>query len=163
MSVYKRKTKKALWTTVPGAFTEEVKQHKWLSRRSKVARAASACYGPDAADFIADEVAAGKRCPVVALVPELRDGMKYGWPISDRIAETHHWGGRGFGGRGPLLMDRRLYIGMSKQGHRWVHSHPDWARKNGFMAPAGSWNKPVHPDAVVARLENGGISVTERK
>ena len=133
---YKRKTKKALWTTVPGAFTEEAKQRKWLSRRSKVARAASACYGPDAADFIAEEVAAGKRCPVVAAVPELRDGEKYGWPISDRIVEVHHKYGR----MGKLLTWKPGWIAVSKQGHRWIHSHITDARDYGWICPVGMWN-----------------------
>jgi hypothetical protein len=151
--------KKAVWTTVPGSVVSQPAVRKWPRRRSKVAAAACACYPADSAAFVASERALGKTCPVVALVPELRDGFKYGHKISGEITETHHWAGRGHGGRGPLLLDRRLYIGMSRLGHRHVHSNRAWAIENGFMAPAGQWNVPVPADAEVVRLENGGVRV----
>jgi hypothetical protein len=124
-----------------------------------VSRKASAGYAAKAAAFVAAVVAAGGSCPVVRLVPELRDGFKYGHHISARLHAVHHVYGRGHGGRGPLLMDERLWICLSLQGHRWVHSHQTEARALGFLAPLGQWNVPVPADAAVLRLPGGGLRV----
>lgn len=135
------------------------KPRKRIRRQSSTSRKASAGYRTKAALFVAAADQLGVTCPVVALVPELRDGFKYGHPISSRITEVHHPYGRGHGGRGPLLMDERLWIGMARIGHRYVHNHPAWARANGFLAPVGQYNMPVPLDAIVVRLGNGGIRV----
>lgn len=108
---------------------------------------------------MAEARARGETCPVVAAVPELREGRKYGWPVSAKLSEVHHVYGRGHGGRGPLLSDRRLWMAVSKQGHRWVHSHPAEARARGWLAPAGRYNCPVPDSARVSRNEFGGVEV----
>ena len=177
MNGYQRKTKPAPWTTTPSEVRRKAKEtdqrrvgkamrlaekrREWRRpiRRSKVARKATAAYPEKAAAFVAAAVALEYTCPVVATVSELLNGVKYGWPVSFKLNEIHHWAGRGHGGRGPLLMDERLWLPLSKQGHRYVHSHRQWAIENGFLAPMGQFNTPVPPDATVIRLPNGGIKV----
>lgn len=96
-------------------------------------------YRQEARAFVAAAKARGERCGVVAAVKELRDGMKYGHPISDAMNEVHHQRGR----LGSLLRDQRFWRAVSKQGHRWLHSNINKARAMGFMAAPGEWNKPV--------------------
>jgi hypothetical protein len=74
----------------------------------------------------------------VAAVPELRDGFRYGWPVSPKLNEVHHVRGR----LGPLLTDRRWWMAVSKAGHRWLHQNPAEARKRGWLCEAGLWNVP---------------------
>lgn len=150
------------WNTRPSGITFRPKAVKRIRSQSKTARKASAVYRERARAFVVAADQLGGVCPVFAMVPALRDGFKYGHPISGRITEYHHWAGRGYGGRGPLLLDERLGIGLSRLGHRHVHNHPSWARANGFLAPVGQYNTPVSADAVVVRLENGGIRVLKQ-
>ena len=81
-----------------------------------------------------------KRCPVVTSIPELRDGKKYGAPISSKITDCHHIFGRG--PQGELLCWRPGCMGVSRQGHRWIDAHKDEARKRGWLAPKGLYNNP---------------------
>lgn len=94
-------------------------------------------YRAEARAFVAAAVARGETCPVVAAVPELRNGRKYGWPISAKLNEVHHKNGR----RGKLLRDQRFWIALSKQGHRWCHQNISAARALGFFCQVGKWNK----------------------
>lgn len=177
-----RKTRPALWTLVPSAARKiaaerEAKESAKAERRrerrrnqrcrghngrSAIYAEAMAEYARRAAAFVAAAAALEETCPVVALVPELRNGRKYGWPISSRIVEVHHFAGRGRGGRGPLLLDERLWIAVSKQGHRFIHAHPDWARANGFMVAPGRWNVPVPAGVEIIKTENGGLLLTQK-
>ena len=102
----------------------------------------SELYRIEAREFVRAAIEAGGRCPVVAAVKELRDGRKYGHPISDKLNEVHHMRGR----LGSLLRDQRFWIALSKQGHRWVHEHHAEARRLGFLCQPGEWNVPV-PEA----------------
>lgn len=164
---YKPKHKKAIWTEAfPGQIQTSVvkpivdilrarlfKQKKFIHgpavraivqsrlkpvrRVSKRRQQATAAYRRAAKRFVAEAVARGETCPVVAGVPELRDGRKYGHPVSGRLNEVHHVRGR----LGPLLMAERFWIALSKQGHRWVHEHVNEARERGWLARRGDWNR----------------------
>lgn len=73
--------------------------------------------------------------------------------------QVHHVYGRGYGGRGPLLLDRRLWLAVSASGHAWVDAHRDEARGYGWLAPVGHYNVPVPLTAVVRRNKWGGVWV----
>lgn len=110
----------------------------------------SAEYAAKARAFVAAAVARGETCPVVAAVPELRGGFRYGWPVSGKLNEVHHTRGRA----GALLTDERFWVAVSKQGHRWIHAHPAEARRRGWLCEAGKWNtpEPVEADHVAAEV-----------
>lgn len=59
-----------------------------------------------------------------------------------KATELHHSRGR----IGTLLADQRFFIPVSKRGHRWIHDHPDSARRlawNGtpVLAALGDWGR----------------------
>ena len=93
-------------------------------------------YRIEARAFVAESVARGERCPVVAAIPELRNGRKYGHPISARLTECHHR----FGRVGKLLRWQAGWMAVSRLGHRWIHQHVSEARAHGWMAPVGQFN-----------------------
>lgn len=143
---YKKKSKPALWTTVPGAKPVATQQRakpapKARARIRPVSKRKAkekTLYREEARQFVAAAVRAGGRCPVVATVPELRNGVKYGHPISDRLNEVHHTRGRA----GSLLRDQRFWMAVSKQGHRWIHENVEAAQRLGFVCQPGEWNNP---------------------
>jgi hypothetical protein len=94
-------------------------------------------YAPLARAFVAAHVALGEACPVVSAIPELRDGRRYGWPISSRLTEVHHRRGRA----GSLLLDMRHWLAVSRIGHRWIHSHPTEARARGWLCEVGYFGR----------------------
>lgn len=51
--------------------------------------------------------------------------------------EIHHKHSRD----GILLFDVRNWVGLCSEHHRWIHEHPDKARKIGLLAPKGKWGK----------------------
>lgn len=55
--------------------------------------------------------------------------------------QIHHMRGRGRGGVGPLLLDKRYWLPVSERGHDKIHRNPEWAIAKGFMAAPGEWNK----------------------
>lgn len=122
--------RKAAWTV---AFPEQVDD-----RVAEATKAEQRQYRVEAKEFVRRLVAVGARCPVVAAVPELRNGHRYGHPISDKLNEVHHTHGR----RGRLLNYQPWWMAVSKQGHRWIHQHPIEARALGFLCEAGKWNCP---------------------
>lgn len=70
---------------------------------------------------------------------------KPGCPVSWRVfgiqrpaTMMHHVRGR----LGVLLADERYLMAVSFEGHCWIHDHPDEARKRGWLAQPGEWNKP---------------------
>ena len=145
----------ALWTQLPGA-KDFQRRHilpnekgaavaakppkRTPLRRPRAATSKHAAelrlYRQDALEFVAEAIAAGGHCPVVSAITQLRNGYKYGHPISDKLNEVHHARGR----LGPLLRDKRFWIAVSKQGHRWIHSNIHWARHFGWICEAGQWN-----------------------
>jgi hypothetical protein len=136
---YRPKTKKANWTL---AFPEPAsaaalaplhpKKRALPTNGSRARRA----YRTGAREFADELRRAGRTCPVVAAVPELRAGFKYGHPVSSKITEVHHVYGR----VGRLLNWKPGWLGVSKEGHRWVHANPEQARSLGFLGPVGTYN-----------------------
>lgn len=136
---YVAKTRRAPWTRAfPATVAARTAKSKRLRSRSKRQQRRTAAYVREARAFVAAEVAAGKTCPVVAAVPELRNGFKYGHPISARITQVHHTRGR----LGPLLMDKRGWRGVSAMGHRWIDANREAARALGFLCQRGDWHRP---------------------
>jgi hypothetical protein len=128
---YKRKTKPAPWVNAGMSSGQNVKRFlDYGKRQSK--------YGPEAREFVQQAIARGETCPVVAAIPELRDGRKYGHPICATLNEVHHIRGR----LGGLLIDKRGWLALSKIGHRWVHSNIEEARRRGWICKKGEWNTP---------------------
>jgi len=93
-------------------------------------------YRRDAKAFVREERKAGKVCPVVTAIPELRNGRRYGHPISAKITEVHHKAGRA----GGLLLAKKYWLGVSRAGHRYIHSNPEIARNHGWLVERGLWN-----------------------
>lgn len=154
----KPKKPKALWTTLPNCGKEierqeslraaikdarkvakEMIKRKRIAPISKKRQATSKEYREKAAAFVKAAIGNGQICEVVMTIPELRDGMKYGHRISANLNEVHHKRGR----RGSLLTDERFWMPVSKQGHRFIHEHPDEARKHGWLCEVGQWNVPA--------------------
>ena len=123
-----KRKKGALWTTLPGQKAYTVKNPLANERR---------LYRQEARAFVRAAIKSGGTCPVVAAVEELRNGRRYGWPVSAKLNEVHHLRGR----RGKLLRDQRHWLTLSKAGHRWVHQNPCAAREMGWLCPVGQWNK----------------------
>jgi len=113
------------------------KPRKRIRPVSKSRQKRNAAYVKLARAYVAAAIDYGGTCPVVRVVPELRDGWKYGHRISAKLNEVHHTRGRA----GALLTDTRYFLAVSKQGHRWIHEHPDRARALGFLCAKGQWNE----------------------
>ena len=161
---YIKKTKPANWTTTPNGkrlialrqsarishrkahlrrfnASSALRQRKPVRRVSKAYSVSMGEYRKKAHEFVKAAVARGETCPVVAAIKELHEGFRYGWPISNKLVCVHHVRGRGHGGRGPLLLDERYWLACSLQGHRWIDANKDEARKRGWLAQKGDWNK----------------------
>ena len=131
-------SKPALWLT---AFPKQVqpvavKAPKRIRPVSKRLQKVNAAYREKARAFVVAAVSRGERCPVVTTIPELRN-------YSATLSEIHHMRGRGYGGRGPLLMDERFWLAVSSRGHAWIDANRGLARQRGWLCEKGSWNKPV--------------------
>lgn len=133
---YHPKTRPAPWTMVHPRETKAKPQR--IRSVSKRHSALHAQYVKEAGAFVAAERKAGKTCPVVRAVPSLRNGVKYGHLISAKLTEVHHMAGRA----GALLTFKPMWLAVSKQGHRWIHSNIEEARKMGFICGQGLWNNP---------------------
>jgi hypothetical protein len=55
-----------------------------------------------------------------------------------RATEVHHIRGR----TGPLLTDKRGFLAVSFEGHRWIDNNRQQAQKNGWLATKGEWGRP---------------------
>lgn len=64
----------------------------------------------------------GKRC---AVFPHLE------------ATEIHHVRGR----LGPLLLDERHWLAVSRAGHLWIDAFRDEARAKGWLAQRGDWHR----------------------
>ncbi len=51
--------------------------------------------------------------------------------------EVHHKKGRS----GILLFDVRHWLAVCPACHVWIHAHPEEARKRGWLAGKGEWNR----------------------
>jgi hypothetical protein len=59
----------------------------------------------------------------------MEDDNKY-CPVNGSLAtEIHHTNGRS----NERLLDREFWIGVSREGHQWIHANPEEARKNGWL------------------------------
>lgn len=125
----KKKTKKkALWCS---AFPEQMDNHVEKAKASE-----RTLYRKEAKAFIERKRKFGKLCPVVMTIGDLRNGFKYGKPISPKLTEVHHLRGRKAG----LLRDKRFWMACSRLGHRWIHENVEEARKRGWLCAKGEWN-----------------------
>lgn len=124
---YIPKTKPALWRQ---AFSSQV------SVVSKVRAKEARLYANEARAFVAASIARGESCPVVRCIDSLRNGVKYGHPISPKLSEIHHRNGR----VGKLLRCQKYWMAVSKQGHRWIHANIREAREHGWICKEGDWN-----------------------
>lgn len=145
---YVKKGKPANWLSVPGAQPTRGPaklfggdRAAWWKKSPPKKQADQArrrrlrLYSEMAREFVAAAALAGS-CPVVKAIPELRQGFKYGHQISARITEVHHV----FGRQSALLCWKPGWLGVSKMGHRFIHSNINVARKHGWIAQAGDWN-----------------------
>ena len=94
-------------------------------------------YRENARTFVRNLRAQGVLCPVWLKIAELRNAKRYGWPTSGKITEVHHKRGR----LGALLLDQRHWLGVSRLGHRFIHSNPQIARQYGWLCDKGEWNR----------------------
>lgn len=119
-----------------------VKRYRRLPRVSKrrKKRGIWAQYPEFARGVVRKARADGRRCPVTLSIQSLRNGTKYGYPISSRIRHNHHVFGHG--PNEELLMWDPGCFGVSVMGHRWIHSNIDEARNRGWYAPVGFWDNP---------------------
>lgn len=142
---YKKKSRPAPWL---GAFPSQrqapsqslikgsPRRRKPVPKVSRRRQRTSALAAAVAREVVSE--AQGRPCPAVAAVPELREGMAYGWPISYRVTDAHHMRGRA----GSLLADKRGLVGLSRLGHRWVEANKDKARELWLLCPRGLWGVP---------------------
>ncbi len=144
---YRPKTRKAPWTLAKPK--DAPKPVKWTSRQSDRMKREKPIYLMRSRAFLKAERKAGKRCPVVTAIESLRNGFKYGHPISDRITECHHRAGR----QGKLFLAEQFWMGVSRIGHRFIHSNIEVARKHGWIVPKGQWNN--YQKALLALSSNG--------
>jgi len=121
---YKKKTKPALWKQMADqaekAVDKYLKRHPQRNRQSENRRR---LYSRHATRFIEEARRNGVQCPVTG----------------GEVNQIHHRNGR----LGSLLMDKRFWIPVSREGHRKIHDAPDWARANGLLAHIGEWNMPA--------------------
>lgn len=108
--------------TKPALWTELRDNGFGLSPRTDQRPDLEAQYEKKAAAFL-------KENPICAIT-----GMK--------ATEVHHSRSR----LGTLLTDERFFIPISRRGHRWVHEHPEEARKRFWhsrpvLAALGDWGR----------------------
>lgn len=67
-------------------------------------------------------------CPIAAKgkIPDLNGELKPHWRCA---TEIHHMHGR----VGRLYLAEEYWLGVSSEGHRWLHDHPAEARANGWL------------------------------
>lgn len=117
---YKRKTKPALWTLVPGAAVRQLPQKpRWIRRVSKVRGAANRVYAKAAKAFL-----------------RLHRWCQCG--CGRRSEQVHHRRGRA----GTLLLDQRHWMAVAFICHEWIGRNPEEARRRGFLCAVGLWNVP---------------------
>lgn len=122
---YRRKTKPALWTTIhpPSKPSKPVKaiRRTRVRQRSKQMDALMQVYRWQKKAFMAK--------------PENRMCGVFPWL---KAQDIHHIRGR----VGPLLLDERFWLPVSRFGHNWIEQHRQEAQRRGWLAGAGEWNSP---------------------
>lgn len=94
-----------------------------IRKRSKAMAKKMREYNKEVAQFLV-----GKFCYLNRLDPHV-------------ATQVHHCNGR----TGSLLMDKRFWVPVCAEHHRWIHDHPEQARERGLLCAKGQWNKPVSP------------------
>lgn len=97
---------------------------KPIRRRSKAMAKRMAVYRQEVREWLRD-----KWCAV--------DGMA--GHSSHPATECHHRNGR----NGSLLTDKRFWVPVCDLHHRWIHDHPEQARREGLLCAKGDWNKQL--------------------
>ena len=108
-----RKTKPALWTTLPNAKIIRADGKRVNQRREYI------------------------RQKKQFLVGELCVVFPWNGKHPRTATQVHHVRGR----LGKLLLDQMYWLPVSAEGHQWIHSHIQEARKMGYICAKGSWNK----------------------
>jgi len=110
------------------------KQAIWKDAFPEAEKPEESHYGKAAQAFLKKH--AQEKCPVVSIITELKQAL-IDRRISDAITDVHHMRGR----IGNLLHDQRYWLAVSRAGHEWIHRNPAEARKHGWLAEKGEWNK----------------------
>ena len=119
-----RKWGKALWTTLPGAKTEETRKPKRLRQVSDRQRKRLNRYASLKAEW---------------LRVFHSDGIcDCGCFKKGERLDVHHARGRA----GALLLDWRHWRALRRECHDWVAAHPVEARRRGLLCEPGLWNVP---------------------
>ena len=102
---------------------EKNKKKSAKSPRKPIAKFSSNRAKRNAAYLVANKLFLAKDenkfCPVMA---QLKNQTV-------RATEVHHINGR----EGKRLNDQEYWIGVSREGHQWIHSFPKEARKKGWL------------------------------
>lgn len=127
---YQPKQRKAPWFINKKPFTKPTKQRRIKARTSERARE-ERLYRKEAAVFLA--ALPNRWCPVVDRYNVCTREKKF---TRQLVNQVHHTRGR----IGRLLRMQEFWLGVSDVGHSLINSHPEWARKNGFLCPWGQYN-----------------------
>ena len=148
---HQKKTKPALWTTVPAA--RKRLEAAAASRRSAKATLLAARRGKVAAKATKRRLARSRQ-PRKRVAPR-SDRMAGRMAVSRRLkgefmavhrhcagcggaaTEVHHVRGR----VGPLLLDTTHWLAMCAGCHRWAHENINEARERNLIAQPGDWNR----------------------
>jgi hypothetical protein len=150
---YEKKTKPALWTTLPAArkrleaaaaSRSSAKATLLAARRGKVAAKATKRRlerSRQPRKRIAPRSAAmvGKMAVYGRLKGEFLAVHRHCAGCYGVGTEVHHTRGRA----GTLLLDTRYWLAMCPACHRWVHENINEARQRNLIAAPGDWNNPV--------------------
>ncbi len=118
----KKPKPKALWTRVKGtSYRPVVKKSRRIRPRTTKRALEEARYRTRVKAWLA-----GKEC---AMCP------KNSRPAAP-ATECHHYRGRIKG----LLLMEKFWIPLCRECHKWTHDFPLFARRTGWLAPAGEWN-----------------------
>jgi|SRR5687768_3764114 len=82
-----------------------------------------------------------KRTEQLKAYASLRKDYLKNHPICQRChvfesVDIHHCKGK----TNLLLLDVRHWKALCRQDHKWVHDHPDAARREGLICEKGKWN-----------------------
>lgn len=114
-----RKTKPALWLQLPG--------RKRGPRLARVSDREQRLYRREARAAVQLARARGEVCPVLLALHNRRAPVEC----------VHHVRGR----LGALLRERRYWLLVSLEGHRWVEDNKEAARASGWLCARGDWGK----------------------
>jgi hypothetical protein len=121
----------ALWLQLPQYGRKPVvAKRKYIPSRSAATRVRMAAYNREVKLWLA--LPQNRWCLVMILLRR---------PLQ-RATQCHHIRGRGRGGRGPLLMDKRGWRPVCFEGHRWIEDNPEQAIALGLLCERGKRGVP---------------------